>query len=236
MARAQATVVSVNIGVPRPNPAKSFGVTGIDKRRVEGRATIRPPGPRGSGAGSGLVGDRNFDVVHHGGDDRAVYAYSREDLDAWQSELGRSLPNGVFGENITTAGLDITGALLGEQWSVGDDVVLEVTGPRVPCGTFVYWMPERGWMKRFVERCVPGAYLRVVAPGEVGAGDTITVSYQPHHDVTVAVAFKAMMAGPVALARRVLALDHLTTDVRDRIERQGNSAAVGGGHGSRGRR
>src|SRR4029079_7968012 len=97
------------------------------------------PGPRGSGL-TGLAGDRVFGVDVHGGDDQAVYAYAREDLDAWQAELGRELPAGVFGENVTTSGVDITGALIGERWRVGDTVVLEVSRPRIPCETFADWM------------------------------------------------------------------------------------------------
>src|SRR5687767_9822102 len=182
------TLLSVNLAVPRPGPG---GVTGIDKRPTDGRVRVRAPGARGSGL-TGLVGDRVFAVDVHGGDDQAVYAYAREDLDAWEIELGRRLGNGGFGENLTTAGLDVTGALIGERWRVGDTVVLEVSRPRIPCSTFAGWMEEHGWIKRFTARAVPGTYLRVVTEGEIRAGDPITVVSRPDHDVTVGLTFRAL--------------------------------------------
>jgi MOSC domain-containing protein YiiM len=198
-----ATVISVNLAVPRPSPAASVGVTGIDKQPAAGPVQVRAPGPKGTGLGSGLVGDRVFDAAHHGGDDQAVYAYAREDLDAWEAELGRTLPSGVFGENLTTSGLDVTGALIGERWRVGHQVVLEVADPRIPCRTFAEWMAEQGWVKRFTVRAVPGAYLRVVVPGEIRAGDPVVVISRPEHDVTVGVTFRALTNEPELLPRLV---------------------------------
>ena len=142
-----AHLVSVNLAVPRPNPAKRAGITGIDKQPTTEPVTVRPVGPKGTGA-SGLAGDRIYDVDNHGGDDQAVYAYAREDLDSWAAELDRTLPSGVFGENLTTEGVDVTRALIGERWHIGPQVVLQVTEPRIPCGTFAYWMNDRGWIKR----------------------------------------------------------------------------------------
>ncbi|HEX8627863.1 MAG TPA: MOSC domain-containing protein, partial [Catenuloplanes sp.] len=179
------TLLSVNVAHPRANPAKDVASTGIDKRPVSGPMEVRAPGPKRGGLGSGLVGDQVFDSRHHGGDDQALYAYAREDLDAWAGELGRPLGNGVFGENLTTAGLDVTGARIGERWRIGPDVVVEVSVPRIPCGTFANWMAERGWIKRFTARAAPGAYLRVTTPGTIAAGQPITVLSRPDHDVTV---------------------------------------------------
>ena len=73
-------VLSVNVGRPRPNPWKRLAATGIDKRPVDGPVAVAAPGPKGTGA-VGLAGDRVYDTAHHGGDDQAVYAYAREDLD-----------------------------------------------------------------------------------------------------------------------------------------------------------
>ena len=87
---------------------------------------------------------------NHGGPDQAVYAYAREDLDL-EAELGRPLENGVFGENLTTEGLDVNGALIGERWRIGPDVILEVSRPRIPCGTFQGWMAQGDWIKRFTQ-------------------------------------------------------------------------------------
>src|SRR5215475_4734502 len=104
-------LLSVNVGKPRPNPWKGIRATGIDKQPVDGPVFVTAPGPKGTGA-VGLAGDRVYDVKHHGGSDQAVYAYAREDLDRWEDELGRPLANGNFGENLTTADLDVNGALI----------------------------------------------------------------------------------------------------------------------------
>ncbi|NJC84088.1 MOSC domain-containing protein [Planosporangium mesophilum] len=206
-------MISVNLAVPRPNPAKGVGITGIDKRPATGPVEVRAPGPKGTGLGSGLVGDRIFDTAHHGGDDQAVYAYAREDLDAWEAELGRTLPDGVFGENLTTTGLDVTGALIGERWRIGDQVVLEVAVPRIPCGTFAQWMAEQRWVKRFTVRAIPGAYLRVVTAGQIRAGDRIVVVDRPGHNVTVGVTFRALTREPELLPR-LREVDAMPADVK----------------------
>jgi MOSC domain-containing protein YiiM len=211
-----AHVVSVNLAVPRPNPAKDVGITGIDKQPTASPVLIRAPGAMGT---SGLAGDQIFDTPHHGGDDQAVYAYAREDLDRWQAELGRDLPGGVFGENLTTAGLDVTGARIGERWRVGDTVVLEVAVPRIPCGTFAHWMAEEQWIKRFTAAAAPGAYLRVIMPGEVRAGDPVTVVGRPDHDVTIGVTFRALTREPELLPRLVTA-EALPDDVKARVARR----------------
>lgn len=166
------------------------GLTGIDKRPVDGPVRVAAPGPKGSGA-SGLAGDAVCDLRHHGGDDQAVYAVAREDLDDWERELGRTLANGAFGENLTTSGLDVSGALIGERWRIGPRVVLEVTSGRIPCRTFQGHLGERGWVKRFTRKGAPGAYLRVIEAGEIRAGDPVEIVHRPDHDVTVAVQFRS---------------------------------------------
>jgi MOSC domain-containing protein YiiM len=186
-----AKVDSVNLGRPRPNPHKEVGWTGIGKQPTDGPVEVRAPGPKSTGLGSGLVGDFIGDGKHHGGDDQAVYAFQREDLDEWERRLGRELPNGFFGENLTTIGLDINNARIGERWRIGDEVVLQVTAPRIPCATFRGWMGEKGWAKIFTAASRPGAYLKVITPGAIRAGDPIEVIDRPDHDVTVSLLFKA---------------------------------------------
>ncbi|MFD8659016.1 MOSC domain-containing protein [Streptomyces globisporus] len=186
-------LLTVNIGRLRPNARTDGpnGLSGIDKRPVEGPVEVRDPGPKGVG-GSGLSGDAVSDLRHHGGSDQAVYAFAREDLDAWERELGgRTLANGVFGENLTTLGLDVSGALIGERWRVGADLVLEVTSGRIPCRTFAEHVGEQGWVKRFTQRGVTGAYLRVLDPGTVRAGDPVEIVHRPDHGITAALQFRA---------------------------------------------
>jgi MOSC domain-containing protein YiiM len=209
---------SVNVGVPRANPWKSVRVTGIDKRPVDGPVAVRAPGPKGTGA-VGLAGDRVYDIAHHGGDDQAVYAYAREELDAWQARLGRELPDGVFGENLTTTGVDVDGALIGEHWRVGPDLLLEVSCPRLPCGTFQGWMAEAGWISEFTRVARAGAYLRVLEPGEIRAGDEVVVVHRPGHDVTVELTFRALTIDSDLLPRLLVA-DALPAADLERVRRR----------------
>ena len=211
-------LLSVNLGKAGPSSHADLGVTGIDKRPVTGPVEVRAPGPKGIG-GSGLIGDRICDLRHHGGDHQAVHAYAREDLDDWAAELDRPLHNGVFGENLTTAGLDITGALIGERWQIGTDVVLEVAVPRIPCRTFAGWLDERGWIKRFIAKAVPGAYLRVLEPGFVESGDAITVIHRPDHDVTLALAFRAFTTESELLPRLLVA-DALPEEAKEQVRKR----------------
>jgi len=197
-------LLSVNVGRPRVNPWKGLSATGIDKQPVDGPVAVSAPGPKGNGD-VGLAGDRVYDVKNHGGVDQAVYAYAREDLDGWEPELGRPLPNGVFGENLTTSGLNVNDALIGERWRIGSDVVLEVSCARIPCATFQGWLERDGWIKRFTQAARPGAYLRVIEPGDIRADDPIEIVHRPEHDVTVAVVFRAMTVEPDLLPRLLLA-------------------------------
>ena len=172
--------------------------TAIDKRPVEGRVAVSVPGD----AGVGLEGDQIYDRKDHGGPDQAIYAYAGEDLAWWAAELGREIPAGAFGENLTTKGLDVTGAVIGERWQIGaDGVLLEVTAPRIPCRTFQGWMGEPKWVKRFTAHGAPGAYLRILSPGTVGAGDAIEVVDPPEHGVTIGDVFVIRRAPADGLLR-----------------------------------
>jgi MOSC domain-containing protein YiiM len=206
-----ATLLSLNVGRPTPSSAKDVGMTGIDKRPVEGPVEVTDPGET---AGSGLSGDAICDVANHGGREQAVYAYAREDLDWWQAELGRELRAGMFGENLTTLGLDVTGARIGERWQIGTRCVLEVSCPRIPCRTFAAWLHERGWERRFTTRVLPGAYLRVVTAGAVQAGDEIAVVHRPTHDVTIALMFRALTRERRLLPLLAAAGDALPAETR----------------------
>jgi len=210
-----ATLLSVNLGRTAASRHTDTGVTGIDKRPSPEPVALRDPGPR-TGL-SGAAGDAIGDPRSHGGTDQAVYAYQREDLDVWQAELGRPLTNGVFGENLTTAGLDVNGALVGERWQVGDTCVLEVTSPRIPCRTFAGWLEDQRWVKRFTDRGAPGAYLRVISPGSVSAGDAITVLHRPAHDVTITMMFRALTTDKALQPRLATAGDALPEFVRRRL-------------------
>jgi MOSC domain-containing protein YiiM len=211
-------LLSVNVGRPRPNPWKRLPATGIDKRPVEGPVAVTAPGPKGTGE-VGVAGDRAHDVKHHGGTDQAVYAYAREDLDMWAAELDRPLDNGEFGENLTTSGLDVNGALIGERWRIGPDVVLEVSCPRTPCVTLQGRLGVEGFIDRFTRAALPGAYLRVIEPGDIRAGDPVTIVERPAHDVTIQLAFRALTREP-GLLPRLSAADALPQEIKDLVRRR----------------
>jgi MOSC domain-containing protein YiiM len=167
------------------------GRTAIDKRPAAGPVAVGT---------LGLHGDESADKAHHGGGDQAVYAYAREDLDWWTEQLGRELRGGIFGENITTAGIDISSALIGETWRLGTATV-QITAPRIPCVTFQSWLDEPQWVKRFAAAGKPGAYLRVLAEGMVAAGDDLTVLSRPDHAVTVTESMQAYYGDRDIMAR-----------------------------------
>lgn len=212
-------VISVNLAVPQRSTAKNVGITGINKRPVDHPVAVRAPGPKMTGLHSGLSGDQIFDVQHHGGDDQAVYAYAREDYDWWERQLGRDLPAGMFGENLTTTGVDVNGAVIGERWLIGDDLVLSPTFGRIPCSTFQARMGEPRWIKRFTNENRPGAYLRVVTPGDVRAGDPVRVADRPAHGVTIGHAFRAWMTAPELLAD-LLAIEGLPEEMREAVQKR----------------
>ena len=217
-----STVLQVNIAVPERTTAKGPGTTGINKQPVTHPVAVSAPGPKGSrppqGA-SGLAGDQIFDLANHGGNDQAVYAYAREDYDWWEKELDRPLPGGIFGENLTTSGVELNGAEIGETWQVGDTLVLQTTFGRIPCATFQAKMGEPRWVKRFAEANRTGVYLRVVTPGDVQAGDRVRVLERPGHGVTTADAFDAWMHEPRQLAS-YLELDGFSDDLKAEIRRK----------------
>jgi MOSC domain-containing protein YiiM len=205
-------VLSVNIAHHYSDGPR--GKTGFDKRPTTGPVEVRAPGGRREGLGSGLAGDLIGNRKYHGGDDQAVYAYAREDLDTWEGELDRSLANGMFGENLTTVGIDVTGALIGERWHIGSDgLILEVSRPRTPCRTFTHFLGIRGWMSTFTRAAKPGAYLRVITPGVLRAGDTVTIVERPDHDITVGRVFRAMMTEPELLPG-ILGAEALADEVK----------------------
>jgi MOSC domain-containing protein YiiM len=173
---AHPRVLSVNVGAVREVEWRGRWVrTGIWKQPVAGRVALR---------GVNLDGDDQADRSVHGGADKAVYAYAREDYEFWRAREGMDTPAGLFGENLTVEGVDLSSALVGEQWRVGS-AVLEVAQPRLPCFKLGIRVGDPHFPEKFLSAARPGAYLRVVQEGEVGADDPVQVTFRPGHGVTL---------------------------------------------------
>lgn len=179
-------LVSVNVGLPRTiDTGRRTVETAIWKYPVDGRVKVRH---------DNLEGDRQADLSVHGGPDKAVYAYAIEETRLWESELGRELGAGAFGENLTIEGIDVSGAVLGERWRIGS-TVLEVVQPRLPCFKLGLKMEDPAFLKRFAKASRPGAYLKIVEEGELGVGDAVDVDLdgRPDHGVSVRLVADAML-------------------------------------------
>jgi MOSC domain-containing protein YiiM len=200
---------AVNVGTPRPIERSNGSVetSSIWKEPVSGRVAVR---------GVNIHGDDQADRRVHGGPDKAVYAYAGEDTDWWESQLGRELGPGTFGENLTLRGVDVTGARIGERWRIGT-ALFEVTSPRVPCWKLAKKMDDPRFIKRFAQAGRPGAYLRIIEEGELAAGDEVEIVSRPDADVTVGL-FAEAFEHDRSLLSRLLEADALPDDWRDWIE------------------
>jgi MOSC domain-containing protein YiiM len=171
------SVLSVNVAQMRQIERRGELVwTGIWKHPVTGPVAVR---------GVNVEGDDQGDRSVHGGPDKAVYAYAREDIDWWERELARELPDGVFGENLTLHGVDPARALIGERWRIGS-VLLEVSEPRFPCWKLGVRFGDPLMLKRFAQAHRTGAYLRIVEEGTLEAGDRVETVSRPAHRLSIA--------------------------------------------------
>ncbi|MER7418726.1 MOSC domain-containing protein [Micromonospora peucetia] len=204
-------LASVNLGgvTEAEWAGDASGRSGIDKRPFEGPVLLGVDGVAGD-----FIGER----AHHGGPDQAVYAYAEEDAAWWATEIGRSIRPGGFGENLTTYAVDVTDAVIGERWAVGS-ALLQVTKPRTPCTTFAGFWGVPDLIRRFTARATPGAYLRVLHEGEVGAGDPVEVVDRPAHGVTIGEVFRAMSLEPELLPRLLDAPD-LPEQIQEKVRRR----------------
>ncbi|MCX6395626.1 MAG: MOSC domain-containing protein [Propionibacteriales bacterium] len=210
------TVVSVNAGMPREvsYETTSLPTTGIEKHPVTGPVAI---------TFAGVAGNAVADTRNHGDEHMRVYAYSVEDYAWWSAELGAELRPGLFGEQLTTEGLDLNAAVVGETWRVGT-ALLQIAHVRVPCLTFKGWMGANdhdptAWVKRFTLAGRAGPYFRVLQEGVVAAGDPVVVESRPEHGVTVAELFAAVTIAP-RLLPRVAAVPGLKSWIYERARSQ----------------
>ena len=204
MATTRGRVLSVNVGRARDfEYHRRLAKSAIWKSPVAGRVRA---------TGVNLEGDEQADRKAHGGFDKAVYAYAAEDLRWWEQELARSLPYGGFGENLTTAGIDVNDALIGERWKIGT-AVLEVSEPRVPCWRLGVRMSDEIFPRRFTRALRPGTYLRIIIEGDLAAGDEISVIHRPDHDLTIRDVFR-IYTRDRGEVERLVAIPHVSDSWR----------------------
>jgi MOSC domain-containing protein YiiM len=204
-----ATIFSLNVmHALIPDVGGEVGITAIDKRPVSDTREVTT---------AGVAGDKRADVPNHGMPEQAVYAYAIEDYQWWEAELGIEIPVGKFGENLTTTGVDVTNAVIGQIWRIGTSL-LQVTGPRIPCGTFARWMDVDKWVKRFMAEGMPGTYFQVLESGAITSGDKIEIVSTPEHGVTVNDVYQ-LVAGDRDADRlaRVIACSDLPEEMHTRV-------------------
>lgn len=195
-----AYVLSCNKAIPREDPGGAPRVSGMYKVPVDS-LELFAPGPS-YGDGPGVVGDTVGDTKHHGGAQKAVYAFAREELDYWEARLSTTLVDGSFGENLTTSGIAWEEAIVNQRFRVGS-AELEVSVSRTPCRTFAGWMGVPGWIKQFSEHARTGSYLRVVVPGVVHTGDELIVLHTPDHGMTMGDVFAGALGDKEVASRLV---------------------------------
>lgn len=213
---SHARVVSVNVGVPRTVEWLGQLVTSsIWKEPVSGPVALR---------GVNLAGDDQADRKVHGGPDMAVYAYGLDDYRYWQAEFGLEVEPGLFGENLTVEGLNVSGARVGERWQVGS-AVLEVSQPRIPCYKLGMRLQDPAFPRRFAAVGRPGTYLRIVREGVISAGDAISVVHRPEHEVSSELIARAYHADR-SLLPRLLQVPELSASWREWVEHMLEASAT----------
>ena len=166
-------LISVNIGQERTQQnGTKVETTGIYKLPTSEAVEIKT---------LGIQSDFIAHPKHHGGPDQAIYVYGAADYEWWSKELNRELAPGTFGENLTISELESAQFNIGDRLHIGA-VILEVTAPRIPCGTFAARMEDPKFVKRFREAERPGLYCRVIMEGIVKAGDDVHVEKMDIND------------------------------------------------------
>jgi len=169
-------LISINVGKERQQQRKDYvETTGIYKMPVNEPVEIKS---------LGIEGDAICDTKNHGGPDQALYVYGEKDYEWWSQELGKDLGPGTFGDNLTISDLESGTFNIGDYIHIGE-VTLQVTSPRIPCGTFATRMEDPQWVKKFRAGERPGLYCRVIQEGTVKAGDMVTV--EKYTDETISI-------------------------------------------------
>ncbi len=206
-------IISLNVGLPQEVSWKGKTVsTGIFKSPVEARIEMRM---------LNLNGDAQADLTVHGGIEKAVYAYPSEHYPYWQQQLPETdLPWGAFGENLTTTGLLEPEVNIGDRFRIGTTEVM-VTQPRFPCFKLNLKFNRDDMLKRFLGSGLSGIYFSVIKEGDIGVGDTFTLTHRDEHNVTVSDVVKIYRhEADLAAVRKAIAVPALAADLRQRFQQQ----------------
>jgi MOSC domain-containing protein YiiM len=206
-------LVCVNVSLPRSYEHAGKTVrTRIFKEPVSGRVRV---------GRLNVAGDGQADLRVHGGPDKAVYAYDLSGYGYWQRELGRELPCGEFGENLTVEGMPDTDVSIGAVYRAGT-ALFQVTQPRSPCGKLAMKMGVPGFPRAFLASGRTGFYLRVLEEGEIGAGDGISLVAEDPRKIRVREMILLLYREPVDTEgiRRALRIDALPGGLRGELEKR----------------
>lgn len=208
-------LLSVNIGQRTTQPkGNELEITGINKLPAQGLVELTR---------LGIPGDFIADTANHGGPDQAVYLYGERDYEWWSKDLGRPLPPGTFGENLTIGELESAHFGVGDRLEVGS-AILEVTAPRIPCSTLARRMGDPMFVKRYRHAERPGLYCRVISVGTIKEGDEVRLEAFGGEAVKVIDIFREHYAleKNEAILRRFLAAPiaaRARVDVTKRLEK-----------------
>src|SRR5262245_21194588 len=218
-------LLSVNVGLPREIAWRGRTVrTAIWKTSVPGRCLV---------GRLNLEGDGQGDLAGHGGEQRAVYVYQIESYRYWQEQLKRAdFVYGQFSENFTVEGLPDDAACIGDRYLIGS-ALFEVTQPRVTCYRVGIRMNEPRMPALLTSNGRPGFYVRVLQPGDVGAGDDILKVGEATERMTVAEVNALLYSPhhPRDRLERALRIDALSPGWRTSFEALLHSGAAGAGSG-----
>ncbi len=207
-------ILSVNVGLPRDVIWKGKSVTtSIFKEPVEGRQRVDT---------LNIEGDRQSDLTVHGGIHKAVYAYPSEHYDWWRGELpGVELPWGMFGENLTVAGLSEDDVCVGDQFLIGS-ALLMVTQPRLPCYKLAVKFGRDDIIKQFLDSRRTGFYFSVVKKGDLAAGDSIEIITRGAHELKVADVTRLYLDdnNDIAALQKAVSVESLPKSWREHFKKQ----------------
>lgn len=171
-----------------------------------------------------IIGDEQADLIHHGGEHKAVYAFSSNHYDYWQDILkNKDLSSGMFGENFTIANFSEESINIGDQFRIGT-ALLEVSQPRVPCFKLGIALDNKNILKLFTQNYCTGVYFRVLEPGTAKTGDIVSVERRATHDISIKKLFQAYFdknyVGFESILSEALTLNELAPEWKEKLKKR----------------